>query len=108
MKAKISEILTALLGTLIYLLLLLPFFLIWIPHRILLAPEQIYLFDIGVFRYLGLVPIALGFLIYVLCSRSFVFIGKGTPIPFTPTKELIATGLYRFVRNPLYIAGFNA
>ena len=105
MKSKISKILPALLGTLLYLLLLLPFFLIWIPHRILLAPEQIYLFDIGVFRYLGLVPIALGFLIYVLCSRSFVFIGKGTPIPFTPTKELIVTGLYRFVRNPLYIAG---
>jgi protein-S-isoprenylcysteine O-methyltransferase Ste14 len=104
MKSKISKILPALLGTLLYLLLLLPFFLIWIPHRILLAPEQIYLFDIGVFRYLGLVPIALGVLIYVLCSRSFVFIGKGTPIPFTPTKELIVTGFYRFVRNPLYYA----
>jgi protein-S-isoprenylcysteine O-methyltransferase Ste14 len=32
-------------------------------------------------------------------------LGKGTPIPFTPTKELIVTGFYRFVRNPLYIAG---
>ena len=95
MEAKISEILPALLGTLLYLLLLLPFFLIWIPHRILLAPEQIHLFDIGVFRYLGLVPIALGVLIYGLCSPSFVFIGKGTPIPFTPTKRLIVNGLYR-------------
>ena len=75
MKAKISEILTALLGTLIYLLLLLPFFLIWIPHRILLAPEQIYLFDIGVFRYLGLVPIQdyLKLLIY--------FISVSSPLP---------------------------
>ena len=105
MKAKISEILPALLGTLLYLLLLLPFFLIWIPYRILLSPEQIYIFEFGVFRYLGLIPISLGVIIYVLCSRSFVFIGKGTPIPFTPTKELIVTGLYRFVRNPLYLAG---
>ena len=32
-------------------------------------------------------------------------VGKGTQIPFTPIKELIVTGLYRFVRNPLYIAG---
>jgi protein-S-isoprenylcysteine O-methyltransferase Ste14 len=105
MNATIPQILWALLGTLLYLLLLLPFFLIWIPYRILLSSEQIYIFDIGVFRYLGLVPIALGVIIYVFCSLSFVFIGKGTPVPFTPTKELIVTGLYRFVRNPLYIAG---
>jgi protein-S-isoprenylcysteine O-methyltransferase Ste14 len=105
MNAARLQFLWAILGTLIYLLLLLPFFLIWIPYRILLSPEQIYVFDIGVFRYLGLVPIALGVIIYVFCSLSFVFIGKGTPVPFTPTKELIVTGLYRFVRNPLYIAG---
>jgi protein-S-isoprenylcysteine O-methyltransferase Ste14 len=105
MKHKIAETLTASLGTLFYLFLIVPFFMIWIPYRILLSPEQIYIFDIGVFRYLGLVPIALGVIIYALCSRNFVFIGKGTPIPFTPTKELIVTGLYRFVRNPLYIAG---
>lgn len=95
----------ALLGTLLFLIIIIPFFLIWIPRRILLSPEQIYRFDIGVFRYLGLVPIVLGVVIYVFCSGSFVFIGKGTPIPFTPTKELIVTGFYRFVRNPLYIAG---
>ena len=105
MNAARPQFLWAILGTLIYLLLLLPFFLIWIPYRILLSPEQIYVFDIGVFRYLGLVPIALGVIIYLFCSLSFVFIGKGTPVPFTPTKELIVTGLYRFVRNPLYIAG---
>jgi len=105
MKAKTSEIMPAFLGTLLFLIIIIPFFLIWIPRRILLSPEQIYRFDIGVFRYLGLVPIVLGVVIYVFCSGSFVFIGKGTPIPFTPTKELIVTGFYRFVRNPLYIAG---
>ena len=87
------------------LFIIIPFLLIWIPRRILLSPEQIYRFDTGVFRYLGLVPIVLGVVIYVFCSASFVFIGKGTPITFTPTKELIVTGFYRFVRNPLYIAG---
>lgn len=105
MKVKIFEILPAFLGTLLYLLLLLPFFLVWIPYRILSSPEHIYHFDIGVFRLFGLIFIALGVVIYVLCSGSFVFIGKGTPIPFTPTKELIVTGLFRFVRNPLYISG---
>lgn len=105
MKAKIFEILSALLGTLLFLFIIIPFFLIWIPRRILLSPEHIYRFDIGVFRYLGLFPIILGVVIYVFCSGNFVFVGKGTPIPFTPTKELIVTGFYRFVRNPLYIAG---
>ncbi|UCD32093.1 MAG: isoprenylcysteine carboxylmethyltransferase family protein [Desulfobacterales bacterium] len=105
MKPKLSETLIASLGTLFFLLLILPFFLIWIPHQILSSPEHIYRFDMGVYRYFGLAPIVLGIVIYILCSGSFVFIGRSTPIPFTPTKELIVTGLYRFVRNPLYIAG---
>ena len=98
MKSKIAETLIASLGTLLFLLLIIPFFLIWIPHRILLSPETIYRFDIGIYRYLGLAPIILGVAIYLFCSGSFVFVGKGTPIPFTPTKELIVTGIYRFVR----------
>ena len=105
MKSKIAETLLASLGTLVFLLLIIPFFLIWIPHRILLSSEIIYRFDLGVYRYLGLVPIVLGVIIYILCSGSFVFVGKSTPIFFTPTKNLIVNGLYRFVRNPLYIAG---
>ena len=105
MKAKASEILLALLGTSLFLFIILPFFLVWIPRKILLSPEHNYLFEIGAFRYLGLAPIVSGVIIYIFCSCSFIFIGKGTPIPFTPTKELIVTGFYRFVRNPLYIAG---
>ena len=105
MKSNKADILLASFGTLLFLFLILPFFLIWIPHRILLSPEHIYRFDIGIYRYFGLAPIVLGVVIYFFCSGSFVFAGKGTPIPFTPTKELIVTGLYRFVRNPLYIAG---
>jgi protein-S-isoprenylcysteine O-methyltransferase Ste14 len=105
MKSKIVETLISSLGTLLFLFLIVPLFLIWIPHRILLSPEFIYRFDIGIYRYLGLAPIILGVAIYIFCSGSFIFVGKGTPIPFTPTKDLIVTGLFRFVRNPLYIAG---
>jgi protein-S-isoprenylcysteine O-methyltransferase Ste14 len=105
MKSKIAETLIASLGTLLFLLLIIPFFLIWIPNRILLSQEYNYRFDIGIYRYFGLAPIVLGVLIYLYCSGSFIFVGKSTPIPFTPTKDLIVTGLYRFVRNPLYIAG---
>ena len=105
MKAKTSEFLEALLGTLFFLLIIIPIFLIWIPRTILLSPYEIFIVDIGKIRYIGLVPIIIGVAIYVSCSVSFVFVGKGSPIQFTPTKRLIVTGLYRFVRNPLYIAG---
>lgn len=88
MKSKIAETLIASFGTLLFLLLIIPFWLIWIPNKILSSPNHIYLFDIGVFRYFGWVPIVLGVVIYIFCSGLFVFVGKGTPIPFTPTKNL--------------------
>jgi hypothetical protein len=68
MKSKIAETLIASLGTLLFLLLIIPFFLIWIPHKILLSPETIYRIDIGIYRYLGLAPIILGVAIYLFCS----------------------------------------
>ena len=105
MKTNTFITVLAFLGTLIYLFLLLPVFLILIPYKILLLSGPTYHFDIGATRYLGLIPIGLGVAIFSWCSYSFVFSGKGTPIPFTPTKRLVVTGLFRFVRNPLYIAG---
>jgi protein-S-isoprenylcysteine O-methyltransferase Ste14 len=102
MKSKIGETLLASFGTLMFLFLILPFFYVWIPYKILISPNASYLFDIGAFRFIGLVPIILGVAIYFWCSHSFVFFGKGTPLLFTPTKNLVVTGLYRFVRNPMY------
>lgn len=33
----------------------------------------------------------------------FVRVGRGTLMPLVPTEHLVATGLYRFVRNPMYV-----
>src|SRR3979490_1778991 len=30
--------------------------------------------------------------------------GRGTPAPIAPTRNLVVTGLYRYVRNPIYVA----
>ena len=54
-------------------------------------------------RYLGLIPIAVGVVIYIWCAWNFTFIGKGTPAPFDPPKELVVKGPYRYVRNPMYV-----
>ena len=45
-----------------------------------------------------------GLALSLYCSRLFAQVGKGTPVPFDPPKELVASGLYRFTRNPIYVA----
>jgi protein-S-isoprenylcysteine O-methyltransferase Ste14 len=34
----------------------------------------------------------------------FALEGLGTPAPIAPPQKLVVTGLYRYVRNPIYIA----
>jgi protein-S-isoprenylcysteine O-methyltransferase Ste14 len=34
----------------------------------------------------------------------FAIKGLGTPAPVFPTRHLVVTGLYRYVRNPMYVA----
>lgn len=34
----------------------------------------------------------------------FALEGLGTPAPFAPPKNLVVSGFYRFVRNPIYVA----
>ena len=38
------------------------------------------------------------------CFGRFALEGRGTPAPVLQTEILIASGLYRFVRNPMYVA----
>jgi protein-S-isoprenylcysteine O-methyltransferase Ste14 len=53
---------------------------------------------------LGLVLVALGLVALVACFVQFVREGRGTPAPIAPTEELVVGGLYRWVRNPMYLA----
>lgn len=105
MKTKTAKTLIASLGTLLFLFGLVPLLSVWLPRQILSSSDSFFSFEIGMARYLGLVPIVVGVVIFIYCSGCFVFVGRSTPIPFTPNNELIVTGLYGFVRNPLYIAG---
>lgn len=49
-----------------------------------------------------LLAAAVGFL--VTAFVRFVVEGLGTPAPVAPTEHLVVGGVYRYVRNPMYVA----
>jgi protein-S-isoprenylcysteine O-methyltransferase Ste14 len=53
---------------------------------------------------LGVVLIAAGLVVLVQAFVRFVVEGIGTPAPVAPTEHLVVGGLYRYVRNPMYVA----
>jgi protein-S-isoprenylcysteine O-methyltransferase Ste14 len=57
----------------------------------------------GPLELLGLPPLALGVFVYLWCAWDFASAGRGTPAPIDPPKMLVVRGLYRVVRNPMYI-----
>ncbi len=40
----------------------------------------------------------------VECFGRFALKGHGTPAPIAPPENLVVSGLYRHVRNPMYVA----
>jgi protein-S-isoprenylcysteine O-methyltransferase Ste14 len=55
-------------------------------------------------RVAGAVLLAAGTLVLVSAFVRFVVEGVGTPAPIAPTEQLVVGGLYRYVRNPMYLA----
>ncbi|MGD1213026.1 MAG: isoprenylcysteine carboxylmethyltransferase family protein [Candidatus Acidiferrales bacterium] len=53
---------------------------------------------------IGLVLLLAGAAIYFWCAFwAFARAGDGTPAPLDPPKRLVVHGLYRVVRNPMYV-----
>ena len=55
-------------------------------------------------RLVGVVLVAAGAVVLIAAFVRFVREGAGTPAPVAPTEHLVVGGLYRHVRNPMYLA----
>jgi protein-S-isoprenylcysteine O-methyltransferase Ste14 len=54
-------------------------------------------------RAIGVMLIIAGVPGVVDSFARFALQGLGTPAPIAPTQHLVVTGLYRYVRNPIYV-----
>ncbi len=77
-----------------FLLLYLP---LWITRFRVPAGEPLgQVFVSGVLIVAGLTPLLESIL-------RFIFVGRGTLVPTQSTQHLVVSGLYRYVRNPMYV-----
>jgi protein-S-isoprenylcysteine O-methyltransferase Ste14 len=54
--------------------------------------------------FLGVAGVAAGVLLLAACIFEFARSGRGTLSPVDPPRHLVVRGLYRYVRNPMYLA----
>lgn len=52
----------------------------------------------------GVLLVLGGCLVLLDSFRRFALEGRGTPAPVVPPDQLVVSGLYRYVRNPMYVA----
>ncbi len=92
------------LKSLVFLILVVGLGAAYIPFVLLPRDPQV---ETGLFAYLALPLWLLGGVMVLRCFWLFTFTGHGTPAPIDPPKALVTTGLYRYVRNPIYLGALT-
>jgi len=74
----------------------------WLP--LLLAPALSRpTLPLGAWSFAGLPFVLAGIAGYAWCALDFAR-AQGTPAPIDPPREVVVRGLYRHVRNPMYVS----
>jgi len=76
----------------------------YVPWRICRWRVGVPFLGVSWFRLVGVLLIAAGLPVLLDSFTRFALQGLGTPAPIFPTRHLVVTGLYQFVRNPMYVA----
>ncbi len=76
---------------------------VWIPLWLLGPDGRRIPSAWGGIELVALVTLVLGGLVYFWCLWDFIARGRGIPAPIDHPKQLVVTGLYRYVRNPMYL-----
>ncbi|MBL8099650.1 MAG: isoprenylcysteine carboxylmethyltransferase family protein [Anaerolineales bacterium] len=87
--------------TILYMGFMHGFFTYYFPYQV--ASRDFLVFNTKFFQHLSIPLYIIGTLIIVWCSVDMIQKGKGTPAHLNPPKKLIVNGLYRYVRNPIYL-----
>lgn len=94
----------AVFGSVIFLIIAPGIVAVYAPWRLsrwhFLAPP----WAIPSVRVVGAFLICTGLPVLLDSFARFALQGLGTPAPVFPTRHLVVGGLYRYVRNPMYVA----
>ena len=74
-----------------------------VPYLILRASSGSAPLQLGPIEVGSIILAVIGISMVIWVSAAFVIRGKGTALPLLPPQEFVATGLYRLVRNPMYV-----
>ena len=94
----------AILGSAIFLLIAPGIVAGYVPWRISRWQVGTPLLGTVVFRVIGGLLIIAGLPVLLDSFARFALQGLGTPAPIFPTRHLVVSGLFRYVRNPMYVA----
>jgi protein-S-isoprenylcysteine O-methyltransferase Ste14 len=84
---------------------LITFFIIpylFVSNMLAVWPRQI-----GVLEIIAGILIFIGLALFIWVIYAHAHYGKGTPAPFNPPKKFVASGAYRYSRNPMYVGAIT-
>jgi protein-S-isoprenylcysteine O-methyltransferase Ste14 len=95
------RVVAPILKTVVFTIVVPGFVAVWVPHQL---ARPISKPPLDAITIIACLLTTLGAAAYLTTAWTFAYHGLGTPAIVDPPKTLIARGLHRYVRNPMYIS----